>query len=410
MSNKITFDVGFKANQSDLQKLRKSLTDISAMTSKQLKPQFGDQALNELTKVKRTAREVELALNKAFNPNLGSLNVSKLNQQLNKIGINKIATQFAELGATGRNAFNNLAATALTTNTKLNQTYGILDKIKTTLGNSLRWSLASSVINRMTNEIGNAFAYVKSLDASLNDIRIVTGKSADEMSNFAVEANKAAKALGQQTTAYTNAALIYYQQGLNTDQANALAETTLKVANVTGQDTAAVSEELTAVMNGYQIAAQNVEGAFDSLAAVAATTAADLEELTTGMSKVAAAANSMGVGMDSLNAQVATIVSVTRQAPESVGTALKTIYARLGDLKVDGVDEFGTSLGQVSGTLQKMGINVLDQMGNLRDMEGVITEVAEKWNTWTGAQRQAAAVAMAGKRLVNWRWYTEMCA
>jgi hypothetical protein len=50
------------------------------MTSKQLKPQFGDQALNELTKVKRTAREVELALNKAFNPNLGSLNVSKLNQ------------------------------------------------------------------------------------------------------------------------------------------------------------------------------------------------------------------------------------------------------------------------------------------------------------------------------------------
>ena len=68
MSNKITFDVGFKANQADLQALRKSLADISSMTSKQLRPQFGDQALNELTKVKKTAREVELALNKAFNP------------------------------------------------------------------------------------------------------------------------------------------------------------------------------------------------------------------------------------------------------------------------------------------------------------------------------------------------------
>jgi TP901 family phage tail tape measure protein len=85
------------------------------------------------------------------------------------------------------------------------------------------------------------------------------------------------------------------------------------------------------------------------LAAVAATTAADLEELSDGMSKVASAANTMGVDIDQLSAQLATIVSVTRQDASLVGTALKTIYARMGDLKVSGVDEFGTSLGDVSG-------------------------------------------------------------
>jgi hypothetical protein len=62
--------------------------------------------------------------------------------------------------------------------------------------------------------VQNAFSYVKALDSSLNDIQIVTNKSSSEMSNFAIEANKTAKMLGQQTTAYTNAALIYYQQGL----------------------------------------------------------------------------------------------------------------------------------------------------------------------------------------------------
>jgi TP901 family phage tail tape measure protein len=56
------------------------------------------------------------------------------------------------------------------------------------------------------------------------------------------------------------------------------------------------------------------------------------------MSKVASAANAMGVDVDQLNAQISTIVSVTRQAPESVGTALKTIYARIGQLKSDGTD------------------------------------------------------------------------
>jgi TP901 family phage tail tape measure protein len=51
------------------------------------------------------------------------------------------------------------------------------------------------------------------------------------------------------------------------------------------------------------------------------------------MSKVAATANEMGVDVDQLNAQIATVVQTTRQAPESVGTAFKTIYARLNDIQ-----------------------------------------------------------------------------
>jgi hypothetical protein len=35
------------------------------------------------------------------------------------------------------------------------------------------------------------------------------------MSEFAAEANKAAKALSTTTTAYTDASLIYFQQGLD---------------------------------------------------------------------------------------------------------------------------------------------------------------------------------------------------
>jgi hypothetical protein len=41
----------------------------------------------------------------------------------------------------------------------------------------------------------------------------------------------------------------------------------------------------------------------------------------------------MGVDIDQLNAQLATIVSVTREAPESIGTALKTVYARMSDIQ-----------------------------------------------------------------------------
>ncbi len=116
------------------------------------------------------------------------------------------------------------------------------------------------------------------------------------------------------------------------------------------------------------------------------------------MSRVASAAASMGVDVDQLNAQLSTIISVTRQAPESVGTALRSIYARMGQLKVEGEDEFGVSLGQYTEDMKKMGIEILDQEGNMREMGNVIEDVAAKWGDWTQAQKIAAAQAMAGTR------------
>jgi len=56
------------------------------------------------------------------------------------------------------------------------------------------------------------------------------------------------------------------------------------------------------------------------------------------MSKVASVANNMGVDVDQLNAQISTIIQTTRQAPESVGNALKTIYARINDIKTGSDD------------------------------------------------------------------------
>lgn len=57
------------------------------------------------------------------------------------------------------------------------------------------------------------YGYAQDLNSSLNNIRIVTGQSSEQMAEFAKQANSAAKALSSTTTDYTDAALIYYQQG-----------------------------------------------------------------------------------------------------------------------------------------------------------------------------------------------------
>ena len=419
---KVKIDVGFNIDNTQLNKLKASLDELSKMGIKDVQkaspnlPKSGQGSpRSEWMKMKDIIDQVTIAEQKAFNTKLGIVNVRKLSTELKNMNIDQLANHFNNFGEKGRKAFLELSKAALTTNASFKDTKTLLDRIGETMINTVNWSIASSTVNAITNGVSQAIGYVKSLDSSLNDIRIVTGKSADEMDLFAKKANDAAISLGKSTTDYTNAALIYYQQGLDSDQADALAETTLEVSNVTKQSTTKVSEEVTAVMNGYQLSTDEVKAHFDSMAAVAADTAADLGELSGAMQKVASAANAMGIDFDDLNAQIATIVSVTRQAPENVGTALKTIYARLGDLQVDGVDEFGVSLGQVSGQLKTMGVEVLDQEGNMRNMSDVITDVANKWDTWTEAQKQAAAVAMAGKRQYNnlialfdnWDMYTK---
>ena len=115
------------------------------------------------------------------------------------------------------------------------------------------------------------------------------------------------------------------------------------------------------------------------------------------MSKVASAAATLGVGEDQLAAQLSTIISVTRQAPETVGTALRTVYARITDIQA-GLDEDGVTLGKYSGDMAKIGISVLDLNGNLRNMGEVMEEIGSKWSTMTQEQKIYLAQTMAGQR------------
>lgn len=409
----INYTVKYNIDKTGLNQMKASLQEIFNLSKQDLIKINSKATDADLAKLKASAKEVESALERAFNPNLGTLNVSKFNQELKKLDVKRIYQDFNIAGQAGRNAFRNITSDILTTNMQLKQTHTLLDNMATTMANTIKWGVASSVMNTFTGSVQQAYGYIKNLDSSLNDIRIVTNKSADEMAKFAVQANKAAKELGASTTSYTDASLIYYQQGLTDAEVAARAEVTLKAANVTGQSADAVSEQLTAVWNGYKVSAEEAELYIDKLAAVAATTASDLEELSVGMSKVASAASVMGVDVDQLNAQLATIVSVTRQAPESVGTALKTIYARMGDIEA-GLDG-ETSLSNYTEQMAQMGYDVLDANGKLRDMGEVIEEIGNNWKNMSREQQISLSQTVAGTRQYNnllalfdnWGMYTK---
>ena len=402
---KIRFGVEFQSNTSGLKQAESSLNTIlgelqkiSSLSVADLQVKGLQTTEEQLKDIQKEAKELESIFSKSYNFKLNTVDYDKLKANLE--ASNKTLASFElkmqQLGPQGAKSIAHINAALNQTQTILREAHPLMDKMKETFANTIRWTIASTAINAFTGSIQKAWSFTKQLDSSLNDIQVVTGKNAEAMDVFATKANNAAKALGTSTKSYAQASLIYYQQGLSDKEVEARTNVTAKVANVTGQSAQSVSEQLTAVWNGYKVQASEAELYIDKLSAVAAKTAADLEELSTGMSKVASAANIMGVDVDQLNAQLATIVSVTREAPESIGTALKTVYARMSDIQA-GIDG-EVSLDEYTKQMAEMGINVLNAKGQLRDMGEVVEEIGSNWNNLTRAQQVSLAQTVAGTR------------
>ena len=406
MANSVQYTIGFSADTSqakkDIENLFKNLKGVQSLNLSSL------GISQELREASVAAQELSTHLKTATNATTGKINLVELNNSIKASGdsMGSLMAKLADGGAAGQQAFQQLARAIANTQVPIKQTNALLSNMITTLKNTAKWELSSSVVHGLESAFSNAISYVKNLNSSLTDIRIVTGKSMDDMTQFAKQANIAAKELSTTTKAYTDASLTYFQQGDNSEQAAKKAAITIKAANASFGSTAEeMSEYLTAVWNSYQAGSEELENYVDIMASLGAKTATSLEEIATAMQKVAATANTVGVSMEQMSSIIATVSSVTREAPESIGTSFKTILARMGDLKLGKTDEDGVTLGTVSSSLKSIGVELLDTQNNLRDMGDVITDLGNKWQNMTAAEKTAIAQVVAGKRQ-----YTQLMA
>jgi TP901 family phage tail tape measure protein len=97
------------------------------------------------------------------------------------------------------------------------------------------------------------------------------------------------------------------------------------------------------------------------------------------MEKFAAVAHTVGLSYDYAASALATIVAATRQSADTVGTSLKTIFARLEGLKLGETLEDGVNLNKYSEALEKIGVHILDSSGNLKQMDTILDELGAKW-------------------------------
>jgi TP901 family phage tail tape measure protein len=157
------------------------------------------------------------------------------------------------------------------------------------------------------------------------------------------------------------------------------------MANVARQSAEVVSDQMTAVWNNFYDGSKSLEHYADVMTALGAATASSTDEIAGGLEKFAAIGNTIGLSFEYAASALATITSNTRQSEEVVGTALKTVFARIQGLTLGETLEDGTNLNKYSEALKKVGISIYDSAGELKNMDNILDEMAAKWDKLSSA-------------------------
>lgn len=262
-----------------------------------------------------------------------------------------------------------------------------------------QFSIFATVIRTLKSAASEAKKTIEELDKSMTDQAMVTGKTRKEVYNLLRQYQVLAKELGSTSKEVAGVATEYLRQGKTVSESLELTQAAISAAKVASISASDSINYLTTALNGFQLASDQAMKVSDKFAAIAATSATNYEELAVALSKVASQANLAGMSIDYTTALLAKGIETTREAPETIGTALKTVIARMREMTDYGATlEGDTDVNNVETQLAYVGIALKDANGELRSTQDVLDDLGKKWDTLNSNQQASIAKALAGTR------------
>ena len=386
-----------------------------------LKKRYAEAKTNKWTEGARAAEWEQYAQDiRAVEDNLKKYNEALSNQTTIEDNLRTAQTQYNEILAKSTEELNKASVAADTdaqSIRKIAQEQGKAAKESQQLNSELEHFKSKAAyffgiangINLLKRAIRSAYDTVKDLDAVMTETAVVTDFDVGDMWAQLPEYTQRANELGVSIHSAYEAATIFYQQGLKTNEVMAVSNETLKMARIAGLDAATASDRMTNALRGFnmemdKVSAQRVNDVYSKLAAI---TASNTDEISTAMTKVASLAHNANMEFETTSAFLAQIIESTRESAETAGTALKTVVARFSEVKklyskgqLLGEDEEGESIdvNKVSTALRSAGINLNEYLTGSKGLDDIFIELAEKWDSLDKVQQRYIATMAAGSR------------
>lgn len=267
------------------------------------------------------------------------------------------------------------------------------------------FGVAAKLLNKIPQDIQKVIQYTKELDAAMTNIRVVTGASAEEAQMLARGYTQLAKELGITTVEVANSANEWARQGYEAEEANKLIVASSKLAKLGMISTTEATKDLTSAIKGFKLSTEDAMSVVDKLTKIDQVAAISAGNLAEGLARVATTAQQAGLSLDETAAMVTTITEVTQRDASTAGEALRTLISRYSNVKAGVFTSMGEEAEETSGNindiekvLSKLGIRIRTSGTEMRSIEDVLDELAEKWDTLDDVSRNAVASAFAGVR------------
>ncbi len=331
------------------------------------------------------------------------LDDSKLQKQLDDIGKRKekitVDVDSGNIGNADQN-MKHLNRTVADSNS-------VFGRLKKTIGNTFSsGKLAMTGYLMVLNEINkagkNAKQTIQEIDKAVTDLSVATNMSRESVTGLIKDYNAYAKQLSSTTTQITSAADDYLRAGKSMSETQALIKDSIMLSKLGKLESGAATEDLLAVMNGYEMSIEEVGKALDAMVAIDMKAATSAGDIATALKYCASSADVAGLSFDKLAAMIATTQEKTMQSAETIGTFMNTILSRYRNVKIGQfVDDSGEDLSEVETILDSLNIKLRNSEQEFRDFEKVVEEVAQSWDSYSSVQQAAIAKAFSGTRQQN---------
>ena len=386
-----------KQLNSEITTLTKSRAGHKSIVTKLTKESTNYQQI--LSQEEQTLKVTKNSIDSVTSANAKNLEQLKQSEQLKK-SETKAAEEAAKAAEKEAKAKQELQKVSQTFVKDITKEAVETDKLTNAISQQIiQWTSFSAIVHAAQRSIKDIIQTYQELDDNLSAISAVSGISTQElwgdMPSMIDNANKLALSIND----LTDGMLTLYQQGLNTVEVETRLDAAGKLAAISQQDLGTAVDQLTAIMNTFNLSTEDSARVVDILANESANSAISVAELGTALQPVASLAASAGMSLETTTAFITTMESTTRQSASVIGNALKTIIARFQQLKTSSDElEDGTSANDVEKALASAGVALRDATGNFRDFDEVIMELSSKWDTLDSNTQRYIATVGAGTR------------
>lgn len=307
--------------------------------------------------------------------------------------------------AEGTQSAENLASSTKEVGDAQGEAANNTNKLSATLDTAIvKWVSFRAIVQTAKRAVEDIVQTYQELDDNLSAISAVSGIATDQLWGNMPQMIDNANSLALSVDDLTNGMLLFYQQGLSTEETEIRLNAAGKMAAISQQDLATAVDQLTSTMNAFGMEGEDAQNVVDVFASMAGKTATDVEELATAMARTASIAKNAGMTFEQTTAFIATMEETTRLSAETIGNSMKSIIARFQKLKTDpeSLLEDGVNANDVEKALKKADVALRDTEGNFRNIGDVIMELSSKWDTLdTNTQKYIATMAAGTQQSSN---------